>query len=140
MTEPNAAFLDGVTPTVTLSGKVWPIPTMAIKQNRRLHPVLIRLAARILGKETLTLGDLSEEDLDDLADAAFVGLTRAHPTLSRAEFEDMTATPLDLVGAASVILFQTGMWVRKGTASGEASGAATSPPISTESSPASPAA
>ncbi len=80
-TEPNALLLDGTTPTIKLAGRDWPVPLLAPRQNRIVVPAIGRWARA---------GDpaFSTEQYDEAIAIVHAALTRAHPTLTREEFED----------------------------------------------------
>ncbi len=124
MTEPNESLLDGVTPTVEFAGKKWPVPKLAIKQLKVIQPKLDRLADVVITKET-PMREYTEEDFGDLATVLYFGLTRAHPTLTRDEFEDMPTNRYE-IAAAFFVVFKQSTRERPATAeaSGEAQGAA----------------
>ena len=82
---------------ITLAGREWPIPMLAPRQNRVVIPALMRL------------GDHPERKYEDLLDAAFAALTRAHPGIDRAKFEEWPVATWELVEAVPVIASQTGL-------------------------------
>jgi len=90
-------------PSVTLAGQVWPIPLLAVRQNRIVVPALRTLLA-------LDLTRISPEEVDLLADALYAGLTRGHPDLTRAEFDDMPITMLEMFRSIEVLAAQTGLY------------------------------
>jgi hypothetical protein len=104
-------------PTVTLAGKAWPIPELAIRQLRVVRRPLIDLTDAIAATESETTGQrvmkLSAPQYADLVEIVYQGLTRAHPKLAREEFLDMAATDLELFLAFLVIRDQSGLFVAK---------------------------
>jgi hypothetical protein len=84
-------------PTITIAGGAWPVPLLAPRQNRVVLPGLMRL-----GKEPA-------EQYEPLLDIVFAALTRAHPSITRAEFEDWPIATWELVESIPVIAKQTGL-------------------------------
>jgi hypothetical protein len=82
-------------PTVVLAERVWPIPELAPRQNRIILPLLVYS---------------KDWDYGVLADVAFVALTRAHPNLTKAEFDGLPIPQSELVEALPVIKDQTGFF------------------------------
>jgi hypothetical protein len=123
VTEPNKQALDGFTPTIEFGGKQWPIPKLAIKQLRLIRDKLVCLADKMVNKNA-TMGDLTADDTDALATILFVALTRAHPTLTREEFDEIGTDELELVTAFFVVLAQANGVSKRAAAAGEATGPA----------------
>ncbi len=118
MTEPNQQLLDDPTiPRITLAGKEWPIPMMAPKQNVVLVPTILKVVPKVLsagdgaGKFDIARFSevMTEEAYKALVTIAWVALTRGHPALPRAEFEDMPVGTMELVLAVIIIAQQTGV-------------------------------
>jgi hypothetical protein len=84
-------------PTITIAGRAWPVPLLAPRQNRVVLPGLMRL-----GKEPA-------EQYETLLDIVFAALTRAHPSITREEFEDWPIATWELVESIPVIAKQTGL-------------------------------
>jgi hypothetical protein len=112
--------IDLETPSIILAGKSWPVPRLAPRQNRVVVPALLRLIPRILkardeavaaSESDLTwLGRLVDEPTyDELATVSYTALTRAHPELKPAEFDDMPVETLELIAAVFVIARQAGL-------------------------------
>jgi hypothetical protein len=59
------------------------------------------------GSEMIALADT--EFFDQLSDAVFWALKRAHPQMSREEFDEMPIATLDMIDAVGTIAQQTGM-------------------------------
>lgn len=135
--EPNAALLeDADIPRITLAGREWPVPKLAIRQNAKVQPLLISVLP-ILGRlssEGLTA--ITEDVMTALATIAYWCLDRGHnepppkaPALTRAAFDEWPVTLPELIAAAGVAGRQTGLYrpLRPGEKStGEAMAA---PPI-----------
>jgi len=105
--EPNADFLDGKTPTIEWAGKKWPIPLLAPKQNRHVIPALMRSMKVVAGMspEKLKSGslDVTEAQMDDLYDIVYWGLKRAHPTLTRDDFDDVDLPMMEMMKMIPVV-------------------------------------
>ena len=107
-------------PIVVLAGKEWPVPRLAPRQNRVVVPALLKLIPRILlaraesvAAQESNLAYLSrfidEPTYEQLAAVAFTALTRAHPELTRSEFDEMPIDTLELIASVSVIARQAGL-------------------------------
>jgi hypothetical protein len=137
VTEPNAELLLAPEiPRVSLGGKLWPVPKLAIRQLRRMRGKLDPIFDLVIRKVTPPQ-DLTDDQFDDMAFVVWVGLTRGHPTLSIPEFEELGITWTELVAALVTVWLQAIGPAGKG-ASGEGEGAPQSPPIGTASSLGSP--
>lgn len=122
--EPNAAALDlPKTLTVEFGGKQWPVPKLAFKQIRLIHKKMDRLSDLLVVKQ-VPMGEYTDDDLEDLAFILWVALTRAHPTLSRAEFDEMPTDRLELSRAFFGVLIQANGSRKETIKSGEDQGAA----------------
>ncbi|HXN32444.1 MAG TPA: hypothetical protein VN894_11300 [Polyangiaceae bacterium] len=104
MTEPNAKLLaDESMARITLAGVEWPVPKLAIKQNAQIFPLVMAY----LKNPQAALSTF--EGIQGLSTMAFVALQRAHESLTRAEFDNMTITVDELVGAFQVVIAQSGL-------------------------------
>lgn len=108
-------------PVIILSGKSWPVPRLAPRQNRVVVPILLQLIPRIVkAREEAVAAEqndlawlgrfVDEPTYDQLVTIAYVALTRAHPELARTAFDDMAIETLELIGAVFVIARQAGLW------------------------------
>jgi hypothetical protein len=79
-------------PDILIAGRAWEIPLLAPRQNRTILPLLLE----------------GRRDYAALCDIVFAALTRAHPQLTRAEFEEWPLPAYELARAVSVIAQQTG--------------------------------
>ena len=116
------------TPTITLAGREWPVPRLAPRQNRIVVPALLDLVPKILRarEEAAAAGEtgsfaqvsryLDTAAYDRLTDVAFAALTRAHPALARAEFDDLAIDTFELIAAVRVIAVQAGLIGPRGEA------------------------
>lgn len=80
-------------PVIIIAGRAWPVPLLAPRQNRIVVPLLVAGRA----------------DYDSLSTVVFTALTRAHPALSRREFDEWPMPYYELVDALPVIAQQTGV-------------------------------
>lgn len=148
MTDAPAAAPAAAVPTIRLAGRDWPVPPLAIRQNRVVVPGLLKLmpvltefqaalpagAGQPIDPLWWTKVSLTTETIDTLSDVVFEALRRGTPGLVRNEFDGIEMTPFDLLGAIPVVLAATGMFRpaepgRVGEPTGEAA-----PPTSTPSS------
>lgn len=129
--------IDGA-PTITLAGMEFPIPMLAIKQNRVVVPALLRLSGMLksIGDAVAGQADplwftkiaISTEDFDLMCEIVVAGIQRATPGFSRGEFDQMPIALPDILNAVGTIAGQTGMMAQvKGTTTGETSGVASAP-------------
>ncbi|MGH6889803.1 MAG: hypothetical protein ACREHF_11520 [Rhizomicrobium sp.] len=112
-------------PTIRLAGRDWPVPALAPRQNRLVVPALFELVPKILrardeaagtgetGHFAGLAGYLDTRAYDRLTEIAFLALTRAHPDLSRTEFDDMPIDTLELIAAVRTIAAQAGLLRRE---------------------------
>jgi len=102
-------------PTVTLGGRAWPIPELAIRQLRLVRRPLIDLTDAIAATESETTGErvmkLSTAQYEAMVEIVYQGFTRAHPTLAREEFLDLAATDMEIFQAFLVVRRQSGLFV-----------------------------
>ncbi|HLY07615.1 MAG TPA: hypothetical protein VKR31_17850 [Rhizomicrobium sp.] len=109
------------TPTITLAGREWPLPKLAPRQNRIVVPALLELVPRILkardevdkagekGSFATLARYLDTGSYDALANLVFAALTRANPSLTREEFDDMAIDTFELVAAVVPIARAAGL-------------------------------
>ena len=128
MTKPSAELVDGEAANapdggvlaIVIANRSWPVPRLSPKQNRIVVPALLAVVPRIVDahrrSETgtqdrlfLMARYLDTPTYDRIADAVFHALTRAHPQLSRTEFDELPIDTLDLLGAITVIARQAGL-------------------------------
>jgi hypothetical protein len=117
-TEPNQAAIDAGAPTITLAGKAWPIPMLAVRQNRLVVP-----AVRVWAKDAAGVFD-STPAYDNALSAIFNALLRAHPDITRAEFDELEITAPEVNGSFVVIAIATGLFTERGEPSGPSQGEA----------------
>jgi len=116
---------------ITLAGKEWKIPKMALRQNRELQPLYGQIAPSIL-REGTRVDEITPEQLDILARIAFLAANRADPNLTEEEFEEMPVGLAELIEALMPIMIQSGLFKKREDTPGETQGE-TSPQAGTES-------
>ena len=92
----------GEHPILTLGGRHWPVPPLAIGQLRHVVPAVLRLG-------TVEPTAISEAAFEDIITVILWGLRRAHPEISRDDVLGFEATAPQLLAAAAVVAGQTGM-------------------------------
>lgn len=115
MTEP-AAYDEKTTPAITLGGKKWPIPELAPRQLRHIRQALLEMNRRFsaapkdeVGSVIIELSNAEYESL--LCDPIYWALTRAHPTMTREEFDDMALSDGELSLAWFTVRNQSGLFL-----------------------------
>ena len=102
---------------VTLGGRQWPVPELAIRQLRAVRRPLIDLTDAIAATESETTGErvmtLSTAQYESMCEVVYQGLTRAHPKLSRDEFLDLAASDAEIFLAFLVVRRQSGVYVTR---------------------------
>jgi hypothetical protein len=98
---------------VTLAGREWFVPALAMRQARIVVPALMRLMPVLQNLQsgaTEGAAQLSENDYDAILDVVHAALTRAYPRLTRDEFLDLPASTPELIAALAVVTRQTGFF------------------------------
>jgi hypothetical protein len=102
---------------VTLGDKQWEVPRLGSIQNRIVSPLLLEIVPKIITAKKEGGSDfdqfakyLDTATYDKLLDIAYTALTRAHPELTRDEFNDLPITVLELVVAMTTIAKQAGLF------------------------------
>jgi hypothetical protein len=100
--------------SISLGGKDWEIPQLAVKQNRIVDPLIISLlpvfSTWTTDKNSIT--KIGKEQYDALLTIAYTAITRAKPDFKLAEFEELPVTLPELIFAFTVIAQQTGVFAR----------------------------
>lgn len=109
-------------PEITLGGKQWKIPKMAVKQNRIIVPLIINIIPIFneWSKDNKGSYPKISEHYSELLKITYVALTRATPDLTEQQFEDLEITFPEIIAAYITIAEQTGIFAKAG-ATGEAS-------------------
>jgi len=111
-------------PVVTLAGREWFVPVLAMRQARVVVPALMRLMPvlqEMQSGQPSAMARLSEENYDAIIAVVHAALTRAYPELSRERFLDLPASTPELVAALGVVTRQTGFF-RPADATGQVLG------------------
>jgi len=98
---------------VTLAGREWFVPVLAMRQARIVVPALMRLMPVLQNLQNGTaegVAQLAEVDYDAILDVVHAALTRAYPRLTRDEFLDLPASTPELIAALAVVTRQTGFF------------------------------
>ena len=108
-------------PGIMIAGREWPVPPLSPRQNRIVVPALLEVVPKIVqmrapadpsgqvGDPARPTQQLDTPTYDRLADIVFHALTRAHPELTRAAFDDMPIDTAELFAAINVIARQAGL-------------------------------
>ncbi len=96
-------------PVIAIAGREWPVPALAPRQNRYVIPLLASLPSNIAFNYAAA------------ADIVFLALTRGHPDLKRADFDEWPLPAWELADAIPVVANQTGMMTGVAQASGSSS-------------------
>lgn len=118
--EPNATYGNGAVKHIVLAGRSYPIPPLAIKQLRHVVPAVLKVIPSFVGLTALQAGadwrqyaaalaQVDNQTIEALTEMVFWSLTRAHPKLTRAEFDDMEVGLRELIDAIPVIVDATGL-------------------------------
>ena len=138
-------------PKITLGGKPWAVPELAIGQAMHvvpaltaIMPVLGRMMTAVVtdesGKTSIDekkivamIGMIDEATFASIADAVFWSLKRAKPGLGRGEFDQIPVKVTELFAALPVILKQVGFIepAKEGAGGAAAAGEAEAAPEST---------
>lgn len=126
MTEP-AYYNPETTPAVSLAGKLWPIPELAPRQLRLIRRDLIDITDLIQPRSAAPGDDadqravavstgervmkLPNDQFGKMLDIVFHGLTRAHPALTKEEFDDWALADADVFAAFLIVRKQSGIYV-----------------------------
>lgn len=102
---------------ITLAGREFFVPFLALRQARIVVPGLLKLMprfnaiqARVADGEALGVALLERDDVELMIDVVHAGLTRAYPELSRDDVLDLDAGFSELIAALAVIAKQTGLF------------------------------
>ena len=109
--KPDQSLIAPGCPIITLAGREWFVPVLAMRQSRVVFPALMRimpLLEEMQSGESAAMAALSEENYDAIITAVHAALTRAYPELSREMFLDLPASMQELIAAITVVTRQTG--------------------------------
>jgi hypothetical protein len=98
MTEPNAELGDREFRPISIGGKLWPIPKLGWRQLEPMQEALDPLVKAIITDQT-PMAELTREQVGQVAQIVYLGMTRAHPGLTRDEFDEMETSRAELIDA-----------------------------------------
>ena len=110
---PDQSLIAPGCPVVTLAGREWFVPVLAMRQARVVVPALMRLMPvlqEMQGGDPSAMAGLSEEHFENIIAIVHGALTCAYPTLTRDEFLDLPASTAELIAAIGVVTRQTGFF------------------------------
>lgn len=90
------------TQRINLGGRDFDVPPLAFRQIRIVTPAAQRLNG-------LDMDALTDQNIADLFEIAFVAVQKGQPDLTRQALEDMHITVQELISAKPVICQQAGM-------------------------------
>lgn len=105
--QPDQSLIAPGCPVVTLAGREWFVPTLAMRQSRVIVPALMRVMPA-LDEIQSNPHALSEEHFESIIAAIHAALTRAYPTLTLDDFLDLPVSTAELIAAITVVTRQTG--------------------------------
>lgn len=115
------------TKKIKLGVRTYDIPELAIRQRRvvvplgvKLRPVMIRM------KDEQSILSLTTQEISDIHEVIYQGITRAEPRFEREAFLDFVFDEIDMITSYGVVISQAGFGAH-GDAQGEAQGAAATP-------------
>ena len=99
---------------ITLGGRSFEIPPLAVKQNRIIDPLIISLLPVFSNWSTdkASISKIEQKQYDDLLTIAYTAITRALPSFKKEEFEELPVTLPELIFAFTTIAQQTGVFAR----------------------------
>jgi hypothetical protein len=127
MTEP-APFDPKRTPSIRWNKKDWPIPPLVADQLDVIWDDVKMLTAALEAQDVIEPADgapdvekigkrladqvfsLSGDEYKTMREVVYIGLTRAHHTLTPAEFRSVPTTPFEMLIAFYVVRRQSGMY------------------------------
>ena len=110
-------------PIITLAGREFFVPPLALRQSRVAVPLLIRLMPALSAVDERA-DALGEGEWDSLIRLVHAAITRAYPGAKLDDVLDLPATLAELASAVGVITRQTGMFKTAADDAGEAKGEA----------------
>ena len=129
---PDQSLIAPGCPIVTLAGREWFVPVLAMRQARVVVPAIMKLLPAIPRMKSGDVTALDAETFDLIITAVHGALTRAYPSLSRDEFLDLPASTNELAAAIGVVTRQTGFFkpaeeAAPGETKGETASGSTAP-------------
>jgi hypothetical protein len=99
---------------IKLGGQAFDVPALPLRLNMKAYPLCRKLGAAGLIERIAASGgqlDCTADEMVDLVELTFLGVTAADPTVKRETFDELTVTPPELLDAFLVLRYQTGGWV-----------------------------
>lgn len=96
---------------ITLGDKAFAVPPLPLRLNRYAYPLCRDLIASGLIDRCAVPGavlEVTDAELQQLAEVAFLGAQAADRDLTREAFDDMAITPIQLLEAFFGVMPQTG--------------------------------
>jgi len=137
-------------PAIKLGGADFRIPRLAFKQNRvvvgnlkKIMPLIATVQGMAgAAKVAITAGGeidqswflnfpIDAETMDILAEVTYAAVTRAHPEMSRAQFDDLPIGVDELLMALPVIITQSFAFAKKPAGEGKPAAPAGEAPVPT---------
>jgi len=89
--------------SITLAGREFKIPPLPIKVVRKVMPRATRLSKLQLAPETL-----SDQDMDELCEIVFYGISFGMPQFKMDDLDSMVVDFPELIAAVAVVIMQCG--------------------------------
>jgi hypothetical protein len=96
---------------VSLAGRRWALPHLPFRAIKKIQPALFRVYAELGGvaMTTASVAQLSETQLDQLAEAIWLALAQVEPDLSREAFLDLPFSVGELMQAFPAVAQAAGL-------------------------------
>jgi hypothetical protein len=104
--QPDKRLIEPGCPIVTLAGREWSVPMLALRQSRVVLPELIRVIPDLAEFQS-NQAAWSEDNLESIIAIVHGALTRAYPDMTRDEFLDLPISAWELISALPPIIRQT---------------------------------
>jgi hypothetical protein len=96
---------------VALGGRQWVLPHLPFRAIKKIQPALFRIYTELGGAaiSTASVAELSETQLDQLAEATYLALAHVDPDLTRESFLDLPFSVGDLMQAFPALAKAAGL-------------------------------
>ena len=96
---------------VSLAGRRWRLPHLPFRAIKKIQPALFQIYAELGGAaiSTSSVAELSETQLDRLAEATYLAIAHADPELSKEAFLDLPFSVGDLMLAFPAVANAAGL-------------------------------
>lgn len=98
---------------ITLGGRTFAVPMLPLRISRLAYPLCVQLTKAQLFERAVQFGgvlDVTKDEMAQLSELAFLACQAADPTLKPDDFDNLPATPAEMLDAFYFIRFQTGGW------------------------------